>query len=66
MFLVISGLVCANTYLVMPKDPGDQDKILQIWLQARPPVPPQYSRLPMDRWVPPCGALHRCAHSPEV
>ena len=35
MVLVVSGLVCANTYLAMPKDPGNEDTVLQIWLQAR-------------------------------
>ena len=39
MFLVISGLMCAHTYLSMPKDPADNSKILQIWLQARASQP---------------------------
>ena len=35
MILVISGLISANMYLMMPKDPKDEDSILQVWLQAR-------------------------------
>ena len=34
----MSGLVAANTYIAMPKDPGDQDRILQIWLQVGRPL----------------------------
>lgn len=35
MILVVSCVIAADTYLAMPKDAKGQDKILQIWLQAR-------------------------------
>lgn len=45
MILVVSCVIAADTYLAMPKDAKGQDKILQIWLQARQflPLCAQYS-----------------------
>ena len=49
MILVITGVTVANTYLSMPKNPKQNDSVLQLLLQVRY-MPSVLVNSPSSRW----------------